>query len=94
MEWWWIFLVIFLWWDEIFGFIKKVYNDISNISDVESYEDEEELDTCEDEEELDAYEDEEEIESNPNTIPTVTRVSGADLISKTVNRPTVINRKS
>ena len=102
---WWIFLAVFYWWwDEIISFFKAVLNGIFGSSDDESEKDEfedydfEEYYLKEDDFEEDVESDIEKpkntiIKSNTNDMPTVTRVSGADLISKTVNRPTVINRR-
>lgn len=97
---WWLFLVIFFWWDEIISFIKKVYNDISSISTVEPKEDEfEDYDF----EEYYLKEDDESdiekpkntiIESDPNVTPTVTRMRETQLGHTIIDRPTVINRKS
>lgn len=87
MEWFWVILVI--------------YWLINGLSSDDSSDDNEDEETSGDEEsEYDEDELEEELETEdkkikekPNTMPTVTRVSGADLQNSPVNRPTVINRE-
>ena len=77
----------------LFYFLNGIFSPGDSEED-DSEEDEFEEDEFEDDFEEEDESDIEEPKNNTNAMPTVTRVSGADLISKNVNRPTVINRKS